>query len=351
MEQLILSLVEDLHLVFLFVIIAGTLVILVKGADLLVDEAVTLSVSWGVPKMLIGATIVSIGTTLPETAVSVFAALKGAPGLAMGNAVGSIICDTGLILGVATLIGTVPIQKKMVERQSWIQLASAVLLIVASLPFLAFSNIFSEGGRLPQVVGIGFLVLLAVYLWRSVAWSRNTPMDIEDATVDVHEERNPIVALLKLLGGIALVIIASQILIPTVEVTAHRLNIPEAIIAATLVAFGTSLPELVTAITAVRKGHGELAIGNVLGADVLNVLFVSGAAAAVTRGGLEVPPQFFYLFFPSMLFVVLVLRISIGFSKDRLSKATGVVLLLAYLITVVAGYVVPGGAPAASVGM
>lgn len=350
MEQFISSLVEGLPLVALFAVIGASLAVLVRGADLLVDEAVSLSVSWGVPKMLIGATIVSIGTTLPETAVSVFAAVRGAPGLAMGNAVGSIICDTGLILGLAALVGHIPIEKRMVDRQSWIQLGSTVLLVVAALPLLSVATVFSEGGRLPQLVGLGFLVLLGVYLWRSVAWSRKSPpVDIEAATVDVHEERNPAIAMLKLAIGIVLVILASQVLIPTVEVTAVRLNIPDAIIAATLVAFGTSLPELVTALTAVRKGHGELALGNVLGADVLNVLFVSGASAAVTRGGLQVPPQFFYLFFPAMLFVVIVLKVSIGVSKDRLSKLTGVVLLSAYVLTVVAGYVVPGAGPAPGV--
>ena len=133
-------------------------------------------------------------------------------------------------------------------------------------------------------------------------------------------------------------------LITAVEELAHRLQIPDAIIGATLVAFGTSLPELVTAVTAVRRGHGELAIGNVLGADVLNVLFVSGAAAAVTTGGLAVPPQFFYLFFPSMLFVVLVLRFGISRTgTGQFSKAFGFALLGAYLVTVLLGYVVPGG--------
>ena len=97
-----------------------------------------------------------------------------------------------------------------------------------------------------------------------------------------------------------------------------------------------------TAITAVRKNHGELALGNVLGADVLNVLFVTGAAAAVTRGGLQVPPEFFYLFYPSMIFVVIVLRVGIGRTTHRLSKTFGAVLLAAYVITVLAGYLVPG---------
>jgi len=343
MEAFVSGLVSDLHLVLLFAIIAASLGVLVKGADLLVDQAVSLSVSWGVPKMLIGATIVSLGTTLPETAVSVLAAVQGAPGLALGNAVGSIIADTGLILGVAILIGPIPVDQRLVSRQSWIQFGSAMLLVLVCIPYLALAGTFSEGGRLPQFVGVAFLGLLALYIWRSIRWSRSAPIgDIGPATVDVYTPVRPLTSLLKLAVGIAFVVLSSQVLIPTVEETALRLRIPDAIIAATLVAFGTSLPELVTAVTAVRKKHGELALGNVIGADVLNVLFVSGASAAVTRGGLQVPPQFFILFFPSMIFVVTVLRIGIGRSTHRLGRGFGFVLLGAYVITVVAGYLVPG---------
>ena len=347
MEAWISGIVEQLPIVLLFLIIAAAIAILVKGADLLVDQAVSLSVKWGVPKMLIGATIVSIGTTLPEAAVSVFAAVKGAPGLAMGNAVGSIIANTGLILGFAVIVGRVPVDPKLVSRQTWIQVSSAFLLVIVCIPFLSLNNIFIVGGRLPQIVGAAFILLLCLYIWRSIAWSKSAPPDaVDDSTMSIHSDVKPIIAVLELILGVAMVIVGSQILIPAVEETAIRLQIPNTIIAATLVAFGTSLPELVTAITAVRRGHGELAIGNVLGANVLNVLFVSGAAAAVTRNGLDVPPQFFYLFFPSLMFVVIVLRVGIGRTSHELSKIFGIVLLLSYVITVILGFLVPesGGA-------
>jgi len=337
------DIVGQLPLTALFPIIAVSLVILVKGADILADQAVSLAVKWGVPTILIGATIVSLATTLPEAAVSVFAAIQGSPGLALGNAVGSIIADTGLILGLAILVGAVPVDKALVNRQSWIQVASVILLVVVCIPFLSLNKIFSVGGQLPQIVGIGFLVLLGLYFWRSITWSKATSDGGTDSSAVPSDPSNGTTFMgLALILGAAMVLIGSQILIPTVEETALRLHIPEAIIAATLVAFGTSLPELVTAITAVRKGHGELALGNVLGADVLNVLFVSGAAAAVTRGGLEVPPEFFYLFFPSMLLVVAVLRIGISRTSLVFSKSFGVVLVAAYLVTVVMGYLVPG---------
>ncbi len=335
------GIIEQLPLIVIFLIIAGSLLILVKGADILVDQAVSLSIRWGVPKLLIGATIVSVGTTLPEAAVSVIAAVQGAPGLALGNAVGSIIANTGLILGLAVLIGRVPIDQKMVSRQSWIQVASAFLLVIVSVPYLAMKGMFTEGGRIPQIVGFGFLILLGLYIWRSITWSKAAPADqLDSSTVTVAENVKPAAAIFELILGIAMVVIGSRILIPAVQETALRMQIPDAIIAATLVAFGTSLPELVTAITAVRKGHGELAIGNVLGANVLNVLFVIGASAAVTRGGLEVPTQFFYLFFPSMLFVVAVLRIGINRSALQFSKTFGALLLAAYIVTVVLGYLV-----------
>jgi cation:H+ antiporter len=342
-EAWLVGFVEQLPLAALFVIIAAALATLVKGADLFADEAVLLSVRWGVPKILIGATIVSVGTTLPEAAVSVLAAIQGAPGLALGNAVGSIIVDTGLVLGLAAIVGQVPVDQTLVNRQSWIQVSSAVLLVLVSIPYLSLQGIWTDGGRLPQGVGIVFLALLVLYIWRSIAWSRNTPLDsVNDSTVTIDPDIRPVFALFALLMGIAMVLVGSQVLIPAVEETALRLRIPDAIIAATLVAFGTSLPELVTALAAVRKGHGELALGNVLGADVLNVLFVSGAATAVTRGGLEVPPQFFYLYFPSMIFVVFVLRIGIGRTSHQFSKRFGIVLVGAYIVTIVSGYLVPG---------
>ncbi|MBN1686354.1 MAG: sodium:calcium antiporter [Spirochaetales bacterium] len=344
MEAWLSGIFEQLPLVVLFVIIAAALAVLVKGADILVDQAVSLSVKWGVPKMLIGATIVSLGTTLPEVSVSVIAAIQGAPGLALGNAVGSIIADTGLILGLAVVIGRVPVDRTLVSRQSWIQFASSGLLVLVCIPYLRMGKMFSHGGRLPQLVGFILLALLVVYILRSITWSKAAPPDaIAGSTVTIDKGVRPGLAILGVVIGIALVVIGSRVLIPAVEETALRLHIPDAIIAATLVAFGTSLPELATAIASVRKGHGELALGNVLGADVLNVLFVSGASAAVTKGGLTVPPEFFYLFFPSMIFVVTVLRVGVSRTKNQFSKAFGFILLAAYVTTVVLGYVVPGG--------
>ena len=131
---------------------------------------------------------------------------------------------------------------------------------------------------------------------------------------------------------------ASYLLIPAVSEAAFRMDVPESIVAATMVAFGTSLPELVTAITSAWRGHGLLAVGNVVGADILNVLFVAGAAAAVTSGGLPAPSHFFTLYFPSMIFILVVFRIGIFFCKDHLTRPFVVILVFAYLAVTVMGY-------------
>ena len=342
LEGSIESMIGNLHTIWLFVIIAITLYLLGKGADILVDEAVTLSTRWGIPQTLIGATIVSLGTTTPEAAVSVLAAIQGDPGIALGNAVGSIICDTGLILGTAALIAPLPLNRKIVNRQGWLQLGSGFLLVIACLPFGSLGTTLADGGRLPRVMGFVFLILLVAYMWQSIRWSRDVDSTME--TDQSHDESaNMVLVVVKLVLGIVLVVAASSVLIPTVKIVAERLNVPESIIAATLVAFGTSLPEFVTAVTAARRGHGELAVGNVIGADILNVLFVAGASAAVTGSGLEAPTHFFRLLFPLMLFILIVFRVGIFVSGDRLKRPFGVVLIAAYLFVTILSYKITGG--------
>jgi len=142
------------------------LALLAKSADKLVGEAVVLSERSGLPKVIVGATIVSLGTTAPEAAVSVLAAVKGNSGLALGNAVGSIICDTGLILGIACLINPLKLPRQIVNRQGWLQLGSGLLLVAACWPKSMGANPWKVGGNLPQVLGMGFVALLVGYLTR-----------------------------------------------------------------------------------------------------------------------------------------------------------------------------------------
>ena len=315
--------------------IVAILTVLGKSADWLVSEAVVLSERSGVPKVIVGATVVSLGTTAPEAAVSVLAALGGDPKFALGNAVGSIICDTGLILGIACLINPLRLPRQIVNRQGWLQFGAGWLLVAACWPWAAGGNPFRVGGNLPQLAGVLFLVLLAGYLWLSVHWAKSSrqTVDLEEYEVDKRSPMALVVA--KLLLAIFLVVGSSFVLIPAIKEAAERMGVPSAIIAATLVAFGTSLPELVTAVTAALKKHGDLAVGNIIGADILNVLFVAGTSAAVTQGGLTADPSFFQVLFPGMLLVLLVFRLGVFFSKDEMKRSFGVVLILVYAAVMV----------------
>lgn len=349
MEALIYTYLTSAPTFVLVLVITATLYILSKGADLLVDNAVSISLQWGVPKMIVGATIVSLGTTLPEATVSVLAAINGNPDLALGNAIGSIITNTGLIIGLAALIGHLPVDSLVVERQGKVQVWTGILLAAVSLPFLSEGN-----GNISRWVGWLFIGLLVFYIYSSVKWSKNkalgeppvqTPKTFttEKSTsckeIIIQEKGSVTIQILELFLGIIMVIGASKILIPAVEISALRVGIPQSIIAATLIALGTSLPELVTAITAVKKGHGELAIGNVVGADILNVLFVIGTAAAVTSGGLDVPLNFYKLQIPAMLVILIVFRL---FSKDEgreINKKEGLMLLLIYFLYLILSFI------------
>ena len=318
-------------------IIAVLLYTLGKGADWLVDEAVLLSTRWGLGKAVIGATIVSIGTTTPEAAVSVLSAIQGKPGLALGNAVGSIICDTGLIIGLASLIAPLSFNRQLASRLSNVQVSAGILLVLACIPWSSPAKVFAKdgGGLLPQFVGFIFVLLLGLYIWQSIRWAGSTPTESENGHPTDEDSSNSLLTLLKLIGSIAVVVISAQILIPAVSVLAIRFKVPESIISLTLVAFGTSLPELVTAITAVRRGHGELAVGNIIGADILNVLFVAGVSAAATKGGLIAEPHFFQFAFPAMVFILIVFRIGIHVSGNQLKRPFGIVLVAVWIAVLI----------------
>lgn len=325
MDELIYMALADLPILILLIIIGLSLYVLGKGADILVNEAIGLSIRWGIPKMIIGATIVSLGTTIPEVTVSVFAAINGNPDLALGNAIGSIITNTGLILGLAALIGKLPVNKWILGKQGLLQLLSAVLLSIISLPVLSRKS----EGMVSQTMGFLFIGLLIIYIIRII--SSSSGLKIEKPTEISVENNNLTLQIIKLVFGIILVIFSSKILIPSVEITAIEIGIPQSIIAATLVAFGTSLPELVTSITAVRKGHGELAIGNVTGANILNILFVIGSSAAVTKGGLLVASIFYKLQIPTMLLLLVVFHIFTKNKSKVITKIQGFILLGIYI--------------------
>jgi cation:H+ antiporter len=340
----------------------------IKGADWLVEGAAGIAARLGMPKVIIGATIVSLGTTSPEAAVSVLAAWQGDAGLALGNGVGSIIADTGLIFGIGCLMTRLPADRFVLSRQGWVQFGCGVMLagICFGLYAIHGDTLLPDASPAAQIdrpIGALLILLLAVYLFMSVRWSRQHAfgaphlvgkthddlLNVPDTHADQAEEPRPLASLILMgLAGLAVVIVAGDALVDSVsEVAEVHWGVPKAVIAATLVAFGTSLPELVVGITAIRKGHPELLVGNIIGADILNVLFVIGAASLakplpITEPGTNQPLIFLWLHLPTMLLMLTLFRLYIfrATRTGRFSRWMGAPLVAMYVIYTVIGYAV-----------
>lgn len=310
--QALKALVTELPSWGLLVLIAISIAVLSKSADWMIDGVVHLARRTGLPRIVIGATVISLGTTTPEAFISVMAAWQGNPGLALGNGVGSIICDTGLIFGLTIIIAAVPVNRFILNRTGWVQVGAATLLVIISL--IMFARM-PDHPILPRSVGIFFLILLVIYLYVTYFWAKK---ESTTTTVGKAEESGQMEglgkSLLLIIGGLTLVVFAARMMIPCAEELALRIGVPNDVIAATLVAFGTSLPELMTAIAAIRRGHPEIMVGNIVGADVLNCLFVIGAAAAARP--LEIPSNFFMFHFPAMLIILYSFRVFITMNKE-----------------------------------
>ncbi len=342
----------------LLAIVAGSILFLVKAADLLVDGASGLAYRIGMPKIIVGATIVSLGTTSPECAVSVMAAWSGNSGLALGNAVGSVIADTALIFGLGCLFKRLTADRFVLSRQGWVQFSVAFLL---ALFCYATWLVAGENAQLPRAVGFVLLLLLVAYMAVSVRWarrhSRGEPFIVPESLAGTapglpepisssRKAKLPwLVARMAL--GLAVVIFASHMLILAVSELATRWGVPQVVIAATIVAIGTSMPELVIGMVSVFKGYDELLVGNVIGADILNILFVIGASAAARPLPLldpqaSVPAIFLLLHLPVMLLVLGLFRLYIfkAAGRGQFSRWMGVPLLLIYVLYTVVQYAV-----------
>jgi cation:H+ antiporter len=326
------------------------IVVLGKGADWLVEGASGLAYRFGMSKVIVGATIVSLGTTSPECAVSVMAAWSGEPGLALGNAMGSIIADSGLIFGLGCLMARLPADRFVLSRQGWVQFGSGVLLAAFCYgTFLAFG----DAAVLGRWVGLVMLVLLALYLYKSVQWSREhrygEPFQMDEAADQerkAHAAAGKLVALV--VAGLVFVILSSRVVILSVsELAEVHWHVPKVVIAATLVALGTSLPELVIGVTSILKGHKEILVGNVIGADILNVLFVIGAAAIaaplpIVEHGTAVPRIALYVHLPTMLLILVLFRLFIFSATGRgyFRRWYGVPLIAIYVGYTVLQYLI-----------
>lgn len=327
------NLLEHSNIIVLLIVLGVSLVILSKAADYLVDNAVKLSKIWGLPEIIIGATIVSLGTTLPELSASVVSALRGNGSFALGNAVGSIITNTSLIIGIGALFGKIPVDRKSSQKLSLL-IVAVFLLIAPTIPY----KINGDDGRIPQYMGILFLILIPIYIYFLINQDKKYSNRIKDNDTKISVEKTKdkvLIIVIKIFIAAFVIAVSSSALVGSSESLAVRIGIPDIIIASTLVAFGTSVPELSTCISAAKRKHGGLALGNIMGANILNILLVVGASVTLTEGGIVVSQDFYNIHFIALGAVLAIFGYFAYNSKiDQINKREGIILILIYIIYV-----------------
>lgn len=303
--------------------IAG-LLCLIKGGDWFVDGATGIARRFHLPELLIGATVVSIGTTLPEVMVSTTSALSGHGEIAYGNAIGSVICNAALIAAITIAVRPGKVDKKALTTPVLFFFVAAAIYAGVAYTTRYFS----------QIIGFIFLGMFVVYMILTV---RQMTGGSHHNTVGAEaDESNPLwMELLQLAGGAALIAVGARLLVDNGTLIAQAMGVPESVIALTFVALGTSLPELVTAITSLLKGHGALSLGNVIGANLFNLVLVSGVSISLapftipqnsTIAGMNAS---LIMDIPVMFAVMLLLSVP-ALKKGKLYRIQGILLLVIY---------------------
>ncbi len=307
-----------------FLLVAG-IVILIIGGDLLVRGAAALARHWGVPPLIVGLTIVAFGTSAPELVVAVQAVLRGSGELASGNIVGSNIANVLLALGLPAIIMAIPTNMPGVARNAFV--AVAATLIFLALAFMGNPMIIWQGA----ILFAGILIYL-IWMFRLGKAGADDPILAEMTEIDEGEDGLPTrqwkSALFVLFGLVGLAL-GGNLIVEHATIIAKTLNIPEAVIGLTIVAIGTSLPEIATVVIAAYRGHPEVAIGNVLGSNVFNLFAVGGAAALA--GPMGIKKEFFVFDFWVMLVTILALLIFI-LGRNPIGRKTGIIFVVAYML-------------------
>ena len=295
-------------------------VLLIKGADVFVDGASSTAANFKVSKMLIGLTIIAFGTSAPEFAVSMQALASGSTDMVLGNVIGSNIINILLILGMAALIKPIRIKANTIRKELPICLLISVLLVVL------FLDIQISGGSANIITrsdGIAIILFFLVFLYYLIALARKNR---KDRKAEKPRFKLPVSLLLVALG-IAGIIIGSQLIVNSATEIATTLGVSERVIAMTVIALGTSLPELVTTITAARKGEAELAVGNIIGSNIFNICIVLGVPVALFG---TVTPGSFQVVDLVMLVVSAVVLFIFAKTQRKISRREGALMLLAF---------------------
>lgn len=298
------------------------LIFVIKGGDYFVDAASWIAEKTGVPKLIVGATIVSVATTLPEMLVSCMAAAQGKVDLSIGNAVGSVTANIGLIMAFAIIFMPGAINRKTYLLKSILMLTAAALI--------ALCGFF---GQVSIPISCALIAIFALFIWENIRDALHHMRQKKDRSEDEIENVRKGVIAAKFIFGAAGIIIGAQLLVDNGSLIAQHIGIPERVIGVTLVAVGTSLPELITTITAIIKRQSALSIGNILGANIIDLTLIMPLSSLIAGKPLPISPSMAMIDLPACLFVGLIAIVP-AMILSKFSRWQGILLLLVY-----AGYI------------
>lgn len=292
------------------------LILIVKGGDLFVDAAGWIAEVSGIPKFIVGATIVSLATTMPEMIVSIMAAAEGKVDMAVGNAVGSVTANTALIFAVAMLFMSIKLTRRQYLTKSLLLLASSTVVLLASL-----TGQFQFGGT------IVLFLLFFVFIFENV---KQAKLEMQDSKKPEYSGKELVKNIVMFVLGAAGIVVGSRLLVNSGSAIAAYLGVPESIIAVTLVAVGTSLPELVTTITSIIKKQSSLSAGNIIGANIIDLCLILPLCDLVSAEKLPISHQSIVLDMPACLLVVVMCIVPL-LLRQKSSKVQGAALLAVYI--------------------
>lgn len=288
--------------------------LLMKGADFFVEGASAIAERFKIPQIVIGLTIVAFGTSAPEAAISINAALKGNAGITVGNVVGSNIMNILLILGLASIIATLSVKKNTVKYE-------IPFVIVVTCVLLALGVIGNELSRIDGIILWVLFIIFFIYLIK-------TSVGNNDEQEESGKKLSVILTIIFTLGGMAAIIFGSDITVKYATLIAKEFGMSDRLIGLTIVAFGTSLPELITSCTAAIKGKTDIAIGNIVGSNIFNILFVVGTSALIC------PVTFENSFITDTVVAIFAaaLLLLLSFKKLKITRKSGIIMLACYLV-------------------
>ena len=328
----------DMLFLNLLILVAG-FAALIKGSDLFVDGSAALARNFRVPALIIGLTIVAMGTSAPELAVSTVAAIEGANEISVSNVLGSNLCNLLLVLGLSAVIRPIPVDKSVLKKDFPVSVVptAALFLLTGGLCLLNGTlfqmNMSAEAGVVSRPIAFGLLAVFAVYmysLFRSARKHRQDEAEQTDPAAGEKTYTNRKCALLIVIG-LVLIIGGGQAVVYSAREIARALGMTETMIGLTVVALGTSLPELFTSVMATRKGETELAFGNVLGSNIFNLLLILGVSAAIKPVGVNAASVW------DMLIVLVTTCFAwiCGARGKRINRAEGIIMVVVYFATMV----------------